>query len=334
MRADCTPDGRLIGTLCAVLALAGCITTAPPPATAESSAALPGGVQVYAVGDIAQCGSHPPAEAPAARTAALVPAGATVLAAGDLAYWHADAATLQGCFDATWGRHREQMLVAVGNHDYVNGTTAAVRDYFPQAARAVSEDFFAYAMQPAAGWWLVVLDSNVAGERMRRQQEWLEQTLAGMRGDPASSTACLAVMWHAPVYSSGLHRGSGEHMRPLWAIVDRYQADLVLSGHEHFYERFDPLDANARAQPDGQAPRQFVVGTGGAHLYGFWKPPYRSEARVLRHGVLQLSLAPGSFGWRFIDVDGRARDAGAGRCRVPVNSGNVPATAAAPTADQ
>jgi hypothetical protein len=41
--------------------------------------------------------------------------------------------------------------------------------------------------------------------------------------------------------------------------------------------------------PDGEAPRQFVVGTGGARLYGFWKPPYRSKARVLEHGVLQLS---------------------------------------------
>jgi hypothetical protein len=226
------------------------------------------------------------------------------------------------------------MLVAAGNHDYVNGSTAAVRDYFPLAARTVSEDFFAYATQPAAGWWLVVLDSNVAGARMRRQQEWLEHTLEGIRDDPASSTACLAVMWHAPVYSSGLHRGSGEHMRPLWAIVDRFQADLVLSGHEHFYERFGPLDADARAQPAGQAPRQFVVGTGGANLYGFWRPPYRSEARVLRYGVLQLSLAPDRYGWRFIDVEGRTRDAGAARCRAPVNSGNVPATAATPIAGQ
>jgi predicted phosphohydrolase len=301
---------------------------------ANASTAVAGATNVYVAGDIADCGSRPPADAAAARTAALVPSGATVLAPGDLAYRHADKSTLEHCFEATWGRHRGQMLVAVGNHDYVDGTTRAVRDYFPQAARAASDDFFAYAMQPAAGWWLVVLDSNVAGESMRRQQEWLEQALAGMRADPASANECLAVMWHAPVYSSGLHRGSGEHMRPLWALIDKYQADLVLSGHEHFYERFGPLDAAGNSPLDGQAPRQFVVGTGGAHLYGFWKPPYRSEARVLRYGVLQLSLAPGSYEWRFIDVDGRARDAGTARCRAPVKSGNVTATAAASTARQ
>jgi hypothetical protein len=85
------------------------------------------------------------------------------------------------------------------------------------------------------------------------------------------------------------------------------------------YERFDPLDAEGQPLPDGQAPRQFVVGTGGARLYGFWKPPYRSQARVLEHGVLQLSLERGRYSWRFIDVAGRVRDAGAARCRRTVN---------------
>jgi hypothetical protein len=108
-------------------------------------------------------------------------------------------------------------------------------------------------------------------------------------------------------------------MRPFWDLLDSAGADLVLSGHEHFYERFDPLDAQGQAARDGQGPRQFVVGTGGARLFGFWKPPYRSEARVLDHGVLQLSLQRGRYGWRFVDIDGRVRDAGAARCRAAVN---------------
>lgn len=307
------------------VALGGCTTgfvmrDAPPfPA---------GATQVYVAADIADCRFHAPARAPAASTARLVPDGATVLAPGDLAYHWADAATLQECFEPTWGRHRARMLVALGNHDIVAGTHAAVRDYFPQASRAASDDFFAYAVQPAAGWWLVVVDSNVSGERMQRQQAWLGRTLAAIRGD-ASASSCLAVMWHAPLYSSGLHKGSGEHMRPSWALIDRYQADLVLSGHEHFYERFDPLDAEGRAASNGDGPRQFVVGTGGAILYGFWRPPYRSASRVLEHGVLQLALAEGEYAWRFVDVEGRVRDAGAASCRAGMKSGNVPGTEAA-----
>lgn len=311
------------------LALAGCTTghflrdlpPLPPDAT-----------RVYVAADIADCRFDSPARAAAAKTAVLVPDGATVLAPGDLAYHRADAASLQGCFEPTWGRHRAQMLIALGNHDDVAGDITAVRDYFPQSSRALDPDFFAYAARPAPGWWLIVLDSNAAGERMRQQQAWLEQTLAQVRADAQSKQDCLAVMWHAPVYSSGLHRGSGAHMRPLWDLVDRYGADVVLSGHEHFYERFPPLDADGRTPDDAQAPRQFVVGTGGAVLYGFWRPPYQSESRVRRHGVLQLALATGNYGWRFIDVDGRVRDAGVARCRAAMNSGNVPGTAAAPTA--
>jgi hypothetical protein len=321
----------LVVAACVLPALAACTTdrvALTPPPTPQAA------TRVYVAADIADCRSVPPEGAAARQTAALVPAGATVLAPGDLAYAYADASTLQGCFDATWGRHREQMLVALGNHDIVAGDFGAVRDYFPQAARAVSADFFAYAMQPAVGWWLFVLDSNVSGARMRRQQAWLEQTLGQVRADPDSAASCLAIMWHAPVYSSGWHRGSGEHMRSLWAIVDRYAADLVLSGHEHFYERFGPLDAQGHAPRDDQAPRQFVVGTGGARLFGFWKPPYRSESRVLRHGVLQLALMPGAYDWQFIAVDDTVRDAGSARCRADMNSGNVPGTAAASSARQ
>jgi hypothetical protein len=98
-------------------------------------------------------------------------------------------------------------------------------------------------------------------------------------------------------------------------MLDEHNADLVLSGHEHFYEAFEPLDARGQRRGDGDGMRQFVVGTGGAKLYGFWRPPYASRARVLEFGVLQLTLEPDRYAWRFIDVDGRVRDAGAARCR-------------------
>lgn len=319
---------RLTAGAAILAALGGCTTDRIAAATPPLP---PGATTVYVAGDIADCGTQAPERAAAMRTAALVPEGAVVLAPGDLAYPVADTERLQGCFQATWGRQRAAMLVAAGNHDYVQGRSDAVRAYFPQARQAASDEFLAYAVQPAPGWWLVVLDSNVVGERMRRQQAWFEQALQRLRTGPDAAASCLAVMWHTPLYSSGWHKGSGEHMRPAWSLADRYAADIVLSGHEHFYERFGPIDAAGHARRDGNAPRQFVVGTGGAPLYGFWKPPYRSDARVLRHGVLRLSLAPGRYAWAFIDTDGRTRDAGSATCRAARNSGNVPDTTAAPT---
>jgi hypothetical protein len=106
-------------------------------------------------------------------------------------------------------------------------------------------------------------------------------------------------------------------MRAFWDMLDGAGADLVLSGHEHFYEAFEPLDADGRQAAAGQGIRQFTAGTGGATLYGFWRPPYASRARVLSHGVLQLTLAADRYAWRFVDVDGAIRDAGIAACRRP-----------------
>jgi hypothetical protein len=309
---------RTAAALSAALVLAGCIGTTRPPASSTVSAAPTAGLQVYAAGDIADCNGRAPADSIAARTSRIVPDGALVLGLGDMAYPHGDAQTLASCYEPTWGRHRATTLATPGNHDYVRGNASDFLQYF--GGDALHEDgFIAFSRSLTAGWRLVALDSNVDGSALQAQYAWLERLFADDAQAPARTQDCLLVMWHAPLFSSGFHRGSGDNMRPFWKLIDSHGADLVLSGHEHFYERFDPLDAEGQSPRDGRAPRQFVVGTGGARLYGFWKPPYRSEARVLEHGVLQLSLDHGSYSWRFIDVDGRVRDAGAARCRATVN---------------
>jgi len=304
--------------LVAALALSGCIGTTRPPVFAAVPAVPSVGLQVYAAGDIADCNRRAPADSMAARTSRLVPDGALVLGLGDMAYPLADAQTLASCYEPTWGRHRAATLAIPGNHDYVRGSASGFLGYFG-ADGLQDGGFIAFTRELTAGWRLIALDSNVDGSALQAQYEWLERLLAAEANAPARTPGCLLVMWHAPLYSSGMHRGSGDRMRPFWQLIDRHGADMVLSGHEHFYERFDPLDAEGQAPRDGQAPRQFVVGTGGARLYGFWKPPYRSKARVLEHGVLQLSLERGSYAWRFIDVDGRVQDAGVARCRTTVN---------------
>jgi hypothetical protein len=305
--------------LVSALLLTACVGVTRAPRPGAVPASTPGALDLYAVGDIADCRRLAPADSMAARTAALVPSGAIVLGLGDMAYPHADAATLASCYEPTWGIHRDTTIAIPGNHDYVTGNASAFVDYFrPQ--RPPAAEFIAHTRRLTPQWLLITLDSNVTGSALDAQYRWLEQALAQQRARAAGeSPQCVLVAWHAPLYSSGLHRGSGEHMRPFWALLDQYPVDLVLSGHEHFYERFGPLDAHGRVPPDGEAPRQFVVGTGGTQLFGFWKPPYRSESRVLAHGVLKLSLAPAGYTWQFVDVDRRVRDAGQARCRAAAN---------------
>jgi hypothetical protein len=280
---------------------------------ASTSAAV---TRVYAAGDVADCTKQEPSQTAAARTAALIPTGATVLVLGDTAYPQADAATIARCYEPTWGPHRATTHAVAGNHDYVGGDAHAFRQYFGLDATGAERGFVAYSRWLDPQWLLIVLDSNAGASLQAAQLDWLRQTLAAELPDVSGrSDRCLLVAWHAPMYSSGLHRGSGEHMRAYWNLLEEYRADLLLSGHEHFYEAFEPIGADGRARADADGIRQFVVGTGGAPLFGFWRPPYASRARLLQHGVLELSLEPGRYGWRFIDMAGATLDAGSAACR-------------------
>lgn len=262
---------------------------------------------VYAAADIADCSRRPADESVAAATARLVPDGATVLVAGDAVYDRATPERLESCYEPTWGRHRLHTLAVPGNHDYVDGRADAFLGYFGAASGGGPDGTFARRLGP---WLLIGLDSNASAAGLDRQYAWLEAGLEANR-----DASCVVALWHHPLFSSGLHRGSGRQMQRFWELLDGHGADLVLSGHEHFYERFEPRRADGeRAR---SAPRQFVVGTGGARLFGFWRPPYRSSARILRHGVLELRLDDASYAWRFLGTDGRVHDAGTAACRRP-----------------
>lgn len=260
-------------------------------------------LDVYVAGDIADCTTKDAAKSGASKTAALIPPGSLVLVPGDAVYGPPTLENYRTCYQPTWGQHLGQTLAVPGNHDYRNGGTEDFARYFGAATTPAG-----YLAKRMGGWLLVGLDSNLEGEAYQRQLGWLRQTLE-THGD----ARCVLAFWHHPLYSSGPHRGSGAHMQSVWSLLDEHEADLVLNGHEHNYERFPPLDADAR--PLVQGMREFVVGTGGAMLYGFWRPPYASEMRIKRHGVLHLKLAEDRYSWEFIRDDRRIRDRGSAVCR-------------------
>jgi hypothetical protein len=103
---------------------------------------------------------------------------------------------------------------------------------------------------------------------------------------------------------------------PLWQALYDAHADLVLSAHEHNYERFGPLDPSGRVDPD-RGIRSFVVGTGGRSHYPLGAPLPGSEARNSdTFGVLQLTLKATGFDWQFLPEAGRTfHDAGSAACR-------------------
>ncbi|WP_082439893.1 MULTISPECIES: metallophosphoesterase [unclassified Massilia] len=259
-----------------------------------ASASAGAGITVYAAGDIARCAGSDPAWSGAADTARTVAAGlaadpqAVVLTLGDHTYPRGRPKEFTDCYGPTWGRFKDRTWPAPGNHEYYTPKAAPYFAYF--GARA-GRGYYSLEMN---GWHIVSLDSNLAPAEHAAQLAWL-------RADLASHPArCTLAFWHHPLYSSGGH-GSIPTMRDAWRLLQEAGAELVLSGHDHDYERFAPQDADGRLDR-ARGMRQFVVGTGGAYPTPFLLTVDNSEMRDSgRTGVLRLRLLDGRYEWEFLE---------------------------------
>jgi CO dehydrogenase/acetyl-CoA synthase delta subunit len=105
-------------------------------------------------------------------------------------------------------------------------------------------------------------------------------------------------------------------MLPLWQILYSGGADVILSGHDHDYERFAPQDPNGKADA-GHGIREFVVGSGGKNSHrAFAAPKPNSEVRNAdTFGVLKLTLHSSRYDWEFVPEAGKTfTDTGTAKC--------------------
>jgi len=116
------------------------------------------------------------------------------------------------------------------------------------------------------------------------------------------------------MFSSGKH-GDEDDTRPLFELLYDNDADLLLGGHDHNYERFAPQDPQGRRN-DEQGIRQFVVGTGGREHRNVGRPVTNSEViDNTSYGVLKLTLRDGTYDWQFVPIEGHSfTDSGSGEC--------------------
>jgi acid phosphatase type 7 len=300
-----------------VALLAVACATAPRPGSPIAGPSTEGGsdgpvATLVAAGDIA-C---PPWDEVTARrcqqeaTATLVESldPDTVLVLGDIAYDAATADELKG-YDASWGRFLDRTRAVVGNHEYNSGTADAYWDYFGDRAGVRNEGWYSFDL---GAWHVVVLNSEcdeVGCDKDGPQGRWLAGDLA------ASSARCTLAAFHRPRFSSGDEHGDDESVGPFWEILQEAGADVVLTGHEHSYERFAPQRESGRPTAD-EGVAQFVVGTGGYGLRDFREPRPNSEVRWNGgFGVLAMTLRPDGYDWRFHATDGSDVDEGSAACR-------------------
>ncbi len=112
---------------------------------------------------------------------------------------------------------------ALGNHD--SPTQISYKPFNMDGLRY-------YTFKPSEGIRFFALDSTAVD---KRQLEWIERELSGSAGD------WKIVYFHHPIYSSGARHGSDLALRAvLEPLFVKYGVSVVLSGHDHFYERIEP----------------------------------------------------------------------------------------------
>jgi hypothetical protein len=255
----------------------------PSEATAEAAAPA----ILLAVGDIAGCPTRFQDEATAELVASLP---GTVAVLGDVVYEDGLRWQFNKCYDPSWGRVLSRTRPSPGNHEYRQLGAGPYYEYFGSRAGPAGKGYYTYKL---GAWRIYSLNSE---RNIAEQTTWLTAHLA------ANPSKCILAYWHKPLYTGG--RNPNEiTVRPLFDALYRAGAEVVLSGHNHNYERFAPQDADGNFQARGT--RQFVVGTGGAQLEGFVNIQPNSKLRyVAGWGVLRMTLSPGKYSWNFLPVPG------------------------------
>jgi chitodextrinase len=261
-------------------------------------APAPGDPVIAAAGDI--CSSPTDCAPTAALLDSLAPT--RVLTLGDNAYPDGTASDYTNYYDPNWGRFKAKTSPAPGNHDYHTSGGSGYFSYFGSQAPAPYYSF------DIGSWHLISLNGEIDHSAGSAQETWLKNDLA------AHPVKCTLAYWHEPRFSSGAEHGNDSSFDPFWRDLYAAGAEVVLTGHDHEYERFAPQNPSGAADSNGV--REFVVGTGGASHYTFAAPVANSEVRDnTSFGVLKLTLHSSSYDWQFVPVAGASfTDSGSTTC--------------------
>jgi len=266
---------------------------------------------------------------------------AAVLPLGDNQYYCGGYQAFMQSYDLSWGRVKSITRPVVGNHEYLtsggtgctsaNSGAAGYFQYFGAAAGNPSQGYYSYDI---GAWHLIALNSNCgdAGgcSSSSPQGQWLAADLA------AHPNLCTLAYWHIPLFSSGGRASS--NTQSFWQTLYNSNADLILTGHDHIYERFAPQTPSGTVDTV-RGIREFVVGSGGANHTSLAATAANSQVRDdTTYGILKLTLHPTSYDWQFIpEAGGSLTDSGTTNCHgqtsditAPTTPGNLTATAIAP----
>jgi hypothetical protein len=312
----------------------------PPPVNTHPPPPPPDPPTLVAAGDIACSPTQTASETSChqGETADLVEGldPDAVAALGDNQYEHGEFENFTSMYGPSWGSFKPITFPAIGNHEYEGDperdSAPGYFQYFGTRAGDVSKGYYRWSL---GRWTVFVLNSGaidytrpdggapaldddcwpVSCATGSDQLDWLTGELDSLPDD-----ACVLAYWHHPRFSSGyggVNRDYDE-TAPMYEALYEHGAEVLLNGHAHNYERFEPVQPD-RTPDAANGVTNFVVGTGGRSL--FTQPGDQEDISEALYtdafGVLELTLHDGGWSSRFVTDTGETRDPVSGSCHAP-----------------
>lgn len=201
------------------------------------------------------------------------------------------------------------LKAVVGNHDTEGSLLRTLMNQFDLAKQYYSFDY-----QNAH---FLGLSSELDSGEDTGQFKFANADLAKAKSNP--NTDWIIVYFHQPFYSGSGSDNTG--MRDMYhPLFEKYNVDLVLTGHAHNYQRSYPLNYNDARQTrplivdheksqyiNGSGTVFTIVGTGGESIQGVDRKPYLASVYE-GFGCLNVQINGKSLSAEFYSDEGNTID--------------------------
>jgi hypothetical protein len=230
----------------------------------------------------------------------------------------------------TYGQFHSITDPVTGNHEYDASDHSGYQWYWNNPPH--------YYSYNAGGWHFVALDniptylgSSTSSSNYVAETTWLQNDLT------SNTNPCTIVYYHEPLFNVG-KEGSAKLTAGIWQILAAHHVTLVLNGHDHDYQRWEPLDGSGNPSPTGVT--EIIDGAGGHGVQSQVTTDSRLVASDFKDaGAMQLALGTAGLGYQFVSSAGTTVDSGSIPCFGSAPDKTPPSvpqnlTATAPTSNQ
>ncbi len=233
---------------------------------------------------------------------------AKVLHLGDLAYDDGTFAQFEtNYFGLNAGlMSRLPFFATPGNHEYVTDNAAPyLAGHVAPVSGVSSADMGRYYSFDWGDAHFVSIDSNLLQkDAAARMLTWLDKDLG------ATQKFWKIVFVHHPPYPTGTHLTDAvcalvqQEVNP---IVESHGVQLVLSGHEHGYERSFPLVANQPVSAGVPSTTYVISGRGGAAMETVGSLP-QTALSIQAYNYLRVDVSGAALTFKAVTLDGTVID--------------------------